>query len=455
MRNLLQKGYEGAIYPINVREEEVLGIKAYRRLSDVPGEVELVVLITPAAMIYEIMDDFDKRMEEKVERCDVKAIVCAAADYGETKTEEGIRRQNRLMDSCKKYGARLLGPNCIGIINNQNGADTTFVEPGIPHSQFKVQSGISVISQSGAIATTMMFMGSSRALPVKFNKFVSMGNMTDVDFIDALEYYEKDETTTVIGVYLEGYSDGKLLIETMGRIAKKKPVVVFKVGKGEAGAKAASSHTGSLTGSDAVYDAAFKQYGIIRAATFGEFMDTLLAMERIPKAKGSNFYILSQTGGFGIFCTDLLEAENIINMSKLSEESSQALRKQMPPMAAIDQPEGYSDITATANEEQHAQALTTVLKDENVDGVFFLTVTPPFLGQEKLGRCIVQAYNELANQFKKPVFVCIMAGGYVKESRRVVEEGGMCTFDTPYEAVNAAKHLIWYSEYMGRKEGIS
>jgi len=449
VHNLIQKGFQRPVYPVNHNVNEVQGIKAYPLLSQIPEDVELVVLITPAAMIHSVMDDLEKRMEEKG---DVKALVCAAADYGETKTEEGINRQNRLLETCNRYGIRVLGPNCIGVINNLNGVDTTFVDPGIPPSDFKMQSGISIVSQSGSIATSIMFMGASRPLPVKFNKFVSLGNMTDVDFIDILEYYERDDSTRVVGIYMEGYPKGKMLIEIMGRIARKKPVVILKVGRGVKGAKAANSHTGSLAGTDAVYDAAFKQYGIIRVAAFRELIDTLLTLERMPMASGRNFYVLSQTGGFGIFCTDLLEELQFVNMPKISEDTCNILKKQMPVMSTIDEPEGYSDITVSASEEQHAQGLTAVLKDDKVDGVFFLTVTPTFLQQERLGHCLAEAYNSLEAKYKKPAFICIMAGDYVKKSRYVLEEEGLCSFDTPNEAVMAAKHLIWYAEYLKAKE---
>ncbi|HRU42168.1 MAG TPA: CoA-binding protein, partial [Candidatus Diapherotrites archaeon] len=212
LNNLLSIGYPKKVFPINITEEKILGLTCYKKLSEVEDKVELVVLITPSEMIYGIMEDLDKRMAEKN---DVKVIVCAAANYGETKTEEGIRRQNCLMDTAKKYGIRVVGPNCIGVIDNINRVDTTFVETLLPKETRGKRGGISFISQSGSIAASILMTGASQPAPISMNKFISIGNMVDVDFIDLLEYLEEDEDTKVIGMYMEGYSDGKKLIDTM------------------------------------------------------------------------------------------------------------------------------------------------------------------------------------------------------------------------------------------------
>jgi len=447
--NLLQKGFPGEIYPVNPKEAAVLGKAAFPTLSEIPGEVELVVLITPAAMIYGVMADLALRMER---RGDIKALVCAAADYGETKTAEGVRRQSCLLETASKFGIRVLGPNCIGVIDNRTRVDTTFVDAGIPADAYNTQSGISVISQSGSVATSIIMMGAARPEPVQFNKFASLGNMTDVDFIDLLEHYEQDKTTSVIGVYMEGYPDGRRLIETMGRIARKKPIVVLKVGRGQKGAKAASSHTGSLAGSDATYDAAFRQYGVIRTDTFGELIDTMISLDRLALPRGGNLYILSQAGGFGIYCADNVEKYPFIRMPKLARATADTLAGLLPPMAVVDEPEGYADITASASEEQHAQSLAAILRDDGVDCVILITITPSFISQKKLGESLRDAYLALPEEYRKPVYFCIMAGEYVRESRRILEQAGLCTYDTPLEAVRSARDMMRYAGYLAAKE---
>ncbi len=447
--NLLSIGYPKKVFPINITEEKILGLTCYKKLSEVEDKVELVVLITPSEMIYGIMEDLDKRMAEKN---DVKVIVCAAANYGETKTEEGIRRQNCLMDTAGKYGIRVVGPNCIGVIDNINRVDTTFVETLLPKETRGKRGGISFISQSGSIAASILMTGASQPAPISMNKFISIGNMADVDFIDLLEYLEEDEDTKVIGMYMEGYSDGKKLIDTMARISKKKPIVVLKVGRSDVGAKAANSHTGSLAGSDAVYSAAFKQYGIIRTYSFEELIDTLQAFDSFPLPQDNNVFILSQAGGFGIYCTDALLDEEVLNMPVVEEETKAELRSILPDMASVCIPEGYADITASANVRQHVESLRIVLKDKNVGSVIFITVIPSFLPSKELAAELVKLLKE-GERISKPVLICIMSGNYVRESRVILEKNGIRTFDTPSNAVKAVRHMVEYASFLKDAEG--
>ncbi|MEA4846723.1 MAG: CoA-binding protein [Clostridiaceae bacterium] len=449
LNNLLSIGYPKRIFPINITEEKILGLKCYKKLSEVKDKVELAVLITPSEMIYGIMEDLDKRMAKKN---DIKVIVCAAANYGETRTEEGIRRQNCLLDTTRKHGIRVVGPNCIGVIDNINRVDTTFVETLLPKETRGKRGGISFISQSGSIAASILMTGASQPAPISMNKFISIGNMADVDFIDLLEYLEEDEDTRVIGMYMEGYSEGKKLIDTMARIAKKKPIAVLKVGRSNVGAKAANSHTGSLAGSDEVYSAAFKQYGIIRTYSFEELIDTLQAFDAFPLPKDNNVFILSQAGGFGIYCTDALFDEEILNMPVVEEETKQELRSLLPDMASVCIPEGYADITASATVRHHVESLRIVLKDKNVGSVIFITVIPSFLPSEELATELVKLLKE-GEKVSKPVFICIMSGNYVRKSRVILEKNGIRTFDTPSNAVKALRNMLEYALFLKDSEG--
>jgi acyl-CoA synthetase (NDP forming) len=445
LQNLIRKKYPKKIYPVNPGEKEILGLKSYARLSEIKDTVELVVLITPSKMIFSVMEDLDRRMQEKN---DVKAIVCAAADYGETKTEEGIRRQEALISTATKYNIRVVGPNCIGVIDNESMVDTTFVETGVPEARFGPRGGVSFISQSGAIAASILMIGASQALPVRFNKFISIGNMADVDFIDLLEYLEHDDTTRVIGMYMEGYRDGRRLIDTMARIVKKKPIVVLKVGRSEKGASAANSHTGSLAGSDRVYDAAFRQYGITRVESIDELMDTLQAFDKLALPQSENLFVLSQAGGPGIFCTDAVSKYPFVKMPGISGETRKKLKESLPPMAVVCVPEGYADITASATVTNHAQSLQLLLEDDKVGGIILITVIPTFLPKKELAQALVNTYSNSRYKYEKPVYFVIMAGDYVKDIRETLERAGICTFDTPDRAVNAAKNMIKYHQYL-------
>ncbi|MGJ0845652.1 acetate--CoA ligase family protein [Tissierella praeacuta] len=444
VQNLLRKKYSKKIFPINPREVEIHGLKSYNKLSEIEDKIELVVLITPSSMIYKIMEDLEKRM---VEKNDVKAIVCAAADYGETKTEEGIRRENCLLDTAKKYGIRVVGPNCIGVIDNISKVDTTFVETGSTKEGSSIPGGISFISQSGAIASTILMVGDSSPVPIGFNKFISVGNMTDVDFIDLLEYLEEDETTKVIGMYMEGYPKARKLINIMARTAKKKPIVVLKVGRSEKGASAANSHTGSLAGSDKVYDSAFKQYGIIRVETVEELLDTMKAFDRLPLPSDENLFILTQAGGPGIYCTDAVSKHEDINMPVIKTETKEKLIQLLPSMASVCSPEGYADITAAATVKHHVDSLKLLLDDPNVSSVILIVIVPTFLPQIELGEKLSEMYINEGYINRKPVYFTIMAGDYVIPSRETMERKGIYTFEAPDRAVNSANNLIKYAKF--------
>lgn len=440
--NLNQIGYPGGVFPVTRSKEAILGRECHEKLSDIDADIDLVVLGTAATLIYDIMADLEVRMEKYH---DVKVIVCIAADYGETKTAEGIRRQECLISTAKKYGIRVVGPNCIGVIDNINRVDTTFVETMIPKEMRGRKGGISFISQSGAIAATVLMLGASQPSPISMNKFVSIGNMADVDCIDLLEYFEADADTKVIGMYLEGYPDGRRLIDTLARIAKKKPVVVMKVGRSSIGAEAANSHTGSLAGSDAVYDAAFRQYGITRAYTIEELMDVLQGFDAMELPPGDQCFLLTQAGGPGIYCTDAYIDQGNLEFPKISQITKEKMVGLLPAMANVGSPEGYADITAAANADQHVESLRAVLDDDNVDSVIFVTVVPTFLPQKELAEKLVALLQEKP---EKPVYICIMAGNYVGESRRILEENGIRTFLTPAHCVKVAGQMTAYQSFL-------
>ncbi|MCI9068695.1 MAG: hypothetical protein HFI65_08540 [Lachnospiraceae bacterium] len=449
IRNMREKNYPGKVFPVNPKETSILDYPCTASLRDIKEHVDMVVLIMPSRLIYEVMDDLDARMEEKG---DVRFLVCAAADYAETKTPEGIRRQERLMETAGRFGIRVVGPNCIGVIDNRSLVDTTFVDTGVPFSSFGKPTGITFISQSGALATSVLMEGAARVVPVLYNKFISIGNMADLDFADLLEWLADDETTTVIGIYMEGYEDGRRLAEIFRKITRKKPVVVLKVGRSSLGSAAANSHTGSMAGSDRVYDAMFKQTGAVRVETIDELIDTLQAFDRLPVPRGSNTFLYTQAGGPGIYCTDAISSHKNLRMPVVSDETKERLAASQLPMANICHPEGYADITASASPQNHADGLKIVLEDPAVDLVVFLTVVPTFLPQKELAEALVAVEQSVPKERKKPVFYCVMAGAYTAPARKILENNGLCTFNTPEKAVLAARNMCIYAEYLSRQE---
>lgn len=354
------------------------------------------------------------------------------------------------METAEKYHIRVIGPNCIGVIDNRSRVDTTFVDTGVPFSTFGPPTGITFISQSGALASAVLMEGAGRVVPVLYNKFISIGNMADIDFVDLLNYLETDETTKVIGIYMEGYQDGRKLAETMKRVSLKKPIVVLKVGRSALGANAANSHTGSMAGSDQVYDAVFKQCGVIRVDTIDELIDTMQAFDRMPLPAGGHTFLLTQAGGPGIYCTDAICASKGLTMPHVSDGTKEKLTASQLPMANICRPEGYADITASATVKNHVDGLRIVLEDENVDAAVLVTVVPTFLPQVELAEGFAALDHGTQAEKKKPVYYCVMAGAYTAKARKIMESGGLCTFSTPEKAVKAADNLVKYAMFRKR-----
>ncbi len=445
IRNMKEKAYPGNVFPINTRETEILGYPCYASISDVKGNIDLLVLIMPSKMIYSVMDDLDKRMET---RGDVKFLVCAAADYAETKTPEGIDRQERLMQTARRFGIRVIGPNCIGVIETV----AVLIRPLSTQACRSLPLASQAVSHFSPERSLGLHGPHGRCEPrcagvvqqVYLNR-----DMADVTFVDLLDYFETDDSTRVIGIYMEGFSDGKRLAAALRRVSLKKPVVVLKVGQSELGANAANSHTGSMAGSDSVYDAMFKQNGVIRVGTINELIDTLQAFDRMPLPAGGNLFLYSQAGGPGIYCTDAISRYPQLTMPVVSDETKIRLTESQMPMANICHPEGYADITASATVRNHVDGLKIVLEDQNVDAAIFITVVPTFLPQLELAEELVK-FEKNYNQPGKPVYYCIMAGAYTTPARSILEKNGLCTFDSPERAVMAAKNMCIYTAFRAR-----
>ena len=438
LRNLRAVGHRGSVYPVNPRERELEGWPCYPDLVSIPGPLDLVVLCLPAAIISSVLDDVRRRREEHQ---DVLAIITTAGGYAETGTPEGRARQAELEAFCREQGILHLGPNCIGVIDTHNRMDTTFLlgtayQPG----------GISFLSQSGAFGAWILQSWSSRPRPTGFNRFISLGNMVGVDLVGAMAYLGQDERTRVIGMYLEGYPDARNLLMTAGRVAQTKPVVVLKVGMTPAGRQAACSHTGALAGEDALYDGAFRQYGLVRVKTVEELLDTLQAFDTLPSPPGNRVFLMTHAGGPGVYATDALAALPEIQLARVSDETRQALVGVLPPFSAVCRPEGHLDMTASGTAGQHARALELLLADPDVDAVFLLDLPTLFLSAEGLADRLIEAYHRTssAQPAPKPFLPCLMAGKWVAEGRCRLEEAGIPTFDTPDRAARAFANLLRY-----------
>lgn len=434
VKNLLSIGYEGKVFPIHPKVKEIYGCKCYPNLTAVPEKIELIVICIPDFGVPPVI-------REAADRKDVKAAVIVSAGFSETKIPERVALEEEILDICKEAGIRVFGPNCVGVMNNVTHLDTTFVP-----SFKKTYGKISYISQSGATGASILIFGSEQPVPIGFNKWAHVGNMSDVDILEILEYYEKDDETKVIAMYMEGVENGKEFLAIAKKATKQKPLVILKVGRSEVGSQAAASHTGSLAGTDNIYEGAFKQFGVTRVYSIDELLDTAKTFATQPMIKGRKVCVLTEAGGPGIICMDEIGLSEYPEMAMLSEETVEKLKEILPPMAIVNRPEGYIDMSAAALEKAHAEALEIVLEDEGVDAVILISVPPSFVDADELADEVIK----VAKNSKKPVLTCLMAGERIKNARIKLEENDLPTYDLPNKAAKALSNMIKRKIYLDK-----
>jgi acyl-CoA synthetase (NDP forming) len=435
----LEMDYPGALYPVNPSAATISGLKCYKNIGEVPAPVDLVVVVLPATACVEAAKEIVARKRAKG---DVAGVVVVSAGFSEHGAEGG-QREKELREVLVSNGIRLVGPNCQGIIDTYSGVNTTFDVGRYP------QGGLSFIAQSGAFSVSYLEWAHPLGL-VGLNKYVSMGNMADVNAIELLRYLGKDQRTRVIALYLEGIVNARELIEAAAEVSKKVPIITFKAGITELGSQAAQTHTGSIAGSDAIYDGAFRQAGVIRASTVPEFYDTCRAFGKLPIPGGNKIYILTVVGGPGTICLDELSRSKHIRMAEIAEETKNNLRAALAPTATVDRPPGYTDMTGAVNEELHQEVLKMVLADPDVDGLIYLTTPPAFLDERKLAENLVAAYQSFPVEQRKP-FLAVLGYGYaVAEGRKIMEANGLPTLEYPDVAAKVMINLVTYSQYKAR-----
>lgn len=429
LRNFLERGFAGKVYPVNPKTEEIAGLKCHSSVKDVPDEIDLAVIATPAKAVTQVIQECaDKK---------VKAAVIISSGFGET-GPEGKKREDEIREIASKAGTRLVGPNCIGIFDAYSGVDTLF----LPRYRLArpTKGSISFISQSGAFGVAMLDWAAS--LGVGISKFVSYGNMVDVNEIDLLEYLKDDPTTRMVIMYIEQTADGRKLMEIARQITMKKPVVAIKAGRTAEGAKAAASHTGALAGSDSVYWGAFKQTGIVRAFDPEELMDFAVALNSQPPAVGNRIAIVTNGGGFGVMATDEIIRRKL-SLAELSGTTKRYLREKLPPYVSVEDP---VDLMGDTDAQRYLIALDLVLKDPNVDGavVIVLFQTP------LLESGVVDTIAEMATKYRKPITVCATGGDYVEIHRKMLERSYVPCYQTPERAARAMWALAFYGDYLKR-----
>jgi acetyl coenzyme A synthetase (ADP forming)-like protein len=429
LRNLIDEGYAdvGNVYPINPKSKEILGYTAYPDVNDVPGEIDLAVIVIP----YPYVPDALRTCGEK----GIPGVVIISAGFREA-GKEGVERELELVEIAKEYNIRIIGPNVLGVLDTYTPMNASFAAGSPP------QGPIAITSQSGALGTAILDWAQGGSLGL--SKFVSLGNKADVNEIDLLNAWANDEHTKTILMYIEELSSGMEFLETARRVAKMKPVVAIKSGVTTSGARAVSSHTGSLAGSEQAYHAAFKQAGVLRADSMEELFDMALAFGYQPPLLGKRIAIITNAGGPGILATDALERAGL-SLARFEIETIRTLEKTLPDAASAANP---VDVLGDARADRYQFALDTVAADPNVDGMI-IVLTPQAMTEIAE---TAQAVCNKAAETDKPILACFMGENRIQAGTDILAEHGVPNYPFPNRAALAFKAMDAYQEILNRPE---
>lgn len=410
--NLISNPFGGAVFPVNPKRPSLLGIKAYPSITDIPDPIDLAVIVTPSSSIPGII--------EECGQSGVKGAIVISAGFKEI-GPEGVELERQLLQNARKYKMRVVGPNCLGVMNPISGLNATFAagmaRPG----------KLAFISQSGALCTAVLDWSFKEN--VGFSAFVSVGSMLDVDWGDLIYYLGNDPHTESIVMYMETIGDARSFMSAAREVALTKPIIVIKPGRTEGAARAAASHTGSLTGSDEVLDAAFQRCGVLRVNTIGEIFSMAEVLGRQPRPKGPRLSILTNAGGPGVLATDALITTGG-ELAPLSPETMEKFNEFLPSAWSHNNP---IDIIGDASPERYAKALEVAAEDPNSDGLLVI-LTPQAMTDPTATAELLKNY---AKKFDKPVLASWSGGKEVAAGEAILNKAGIPTFEYPDAAAQA------------------
>lgn len=439
--NILKGGYTGTLYPVNPKARSIASVRAYPTLKDIPDDIDLAMIILPPLLAVKAVEDAIAK--------GVKGIVIVSAGFREV-GEEGRRIEDQIVALCREAGVRVVGPNCLGVINPKSD-----VRLNASFSARMPESGnVSFISQSGALCTAVLDFAADREFG--FSKFISIGNKADVDELDLLRYLHADQHTEVIMIYLEELRRGPKFIEEVKEITSgenPKPVLVIKSGRTGAGAQAAASHTGALAGTEAVYDAIFQQAGIIRVDSIDELFDyatafaykneSALGKLRRKVPNGNRVAIVTNAGGPGIVATDMTVSSGL-QLAEFHEETIEALASHLPSAANLHNP---VDVIGDAAQDRYENALTAVIRDEGVDGALVILTPQSMTNSLETAKAIAR----IARRSSKPILCCFMGIVDVSSGVKYLQANGIPVFRFPENAAKAFGALYRYSQWLNRQ----
>ncbi len=429
-RNILDSGFEGATYPVNPKAAAVAGVRAYASIADIPDPVDLAVFCLPGESVLP--------EAEAALRKGTRALCVISAGFAETGAD-GSRRQDELLARVRAYGARLIGPNCLGVFSARPGLNATFA----PHTFRAGNIGFS--SQSGALGLAVLERGASRGLGL--SAFVSVGNKADVSSNDLLEYWEDDPDTDLVLLYLESFGNPRKFARLARRVSRKKPILAMKGGRTSAGQRAAGSHTAALAGSTAAVEALFRQAGVVEADSLEELADAAVLLSSQPLPQGRRVAVLTNAGGLGILCADACAGAGL-ELPQLAPETRARLAESLPREASLANP---VDMLGSAVASTYEAVVPHVLADPGIDAVIVLFVPPVVAGAEEVAEAVVRGV-EAGGQPDKPVLAAFISDEGIPAS--LLRRGsGVAGFEYPESAARALAHAVDRAEWLRRPVG--
>jgi len=428
LRNIIEYGYKGKIYPINPKADEILGLKAYPSVLNVPDKIDMAIVAVPVKIVPKVAEDCGKK--------GVKVLVVITSGFGEV---GNIEAEQKLIKIAREYSMRILGPNIFGLAYTPAKLNATFGPKDIR------EGNIAFITQSGALGIALM--GWTVMEEIGLSALISIGNMIDIDVIEVSKYLADDPHTRVITIYLEGLkpNTGKKFMEIMKGVTKKKPVIIIKAGRSRRGAAAAASHTGSLAGMDHIYNAAFKQTGVLRAKTVEEMFDWARAFANQPVPRGDRTIIITNGGGVGVLATDAAE-EYGVNLITPSIELKDRFHRIMPWFGS---PKNPIDLTGQAGVENYIKALQIAFESPEIDNIVVLYCRTAILDPRELAKGLIDTIK-LYKGSGKPVVVGMVGGIDTFEAMKILNKNGVPAYPSPERAVSSLAAMVKYARYIKR-----
>lgn len=428
--NMITAGYKGKIFPVNPKADTIEGFKCYHDLESIGQVPELVIIIVPAEVVPAVMQQCSKLK--------VKSVIIITAGFKEV-GQQGRRLEEQIIQIAKQSGIRIIGPNCLGVIAPANRLNASF------GGELPAEGVIGYVSQSGALLAAILDMANANG--IGFSKLVSIGNKADVDELDVIEALGEDGDTKVITGYLESITDGSNFVRQAEKISQEKPILLIKSGGTDAGAKAASSHTGSLAGGETAYESAFARAGVIRCNSIKQQFDYAVAFAYQPLPAGPRVAVITNAGGSGIMAADAIERQGLV-FAKLTDETIKKLAAGLPSAANLYNP---IDVLGDALADRYEFALDVVLDDPNVDIVLVLLTPQAMTDSAATAQAVVQIVNQKPT---KPVLACFLGAGKVEKGMRILREGKIPHYDSSESAVTTIKVMTDYVRWRNRPKRV-